>query len=210
VNFQDWVKSVDGRTVGNGQCWGLAEDYNIRVIGGSTLATAPSPHAGYACGVWDGYGSNGVEKSYTQAPATALAQAGWIPVWKWGSANAPLSHIAVALGDVGIGVDCMTQNPGVSHRMTISKAGLYGYLVPRTSGGGITLASDNSSNPIQGAVDAVNNVTHLADQISAIQSFFATPGIWQRIGLYTLGALILLAAAVYMFKDSEILKAVTK
>lgn len=206
MNRDEWLKDVDGKTVGNGQCWGLAEDYNQRVIGGSTLATAPSPHAGYAIGVWDGYGKNGVERAYSQAPPTAIMQAGWIPIWKYGSANAPLSHIAVGLSDLGVGIDCMTQNPGPSHRMVIAKIGLAGYLVPRNGGGGITLASD--TNPIAGAITAASTVTALADQIAAIQHFFATPGQWQRIGVYAVGILILIAAGIYLFKN-DLVKAIS-
>jgi len=209
MNLDEWLADVNGAEIGNGQCWGLAEDYNRRVIGGSTLATAPSPHAGYACGVWDGYGSNGVERSYTQAPATAIMLPGWIPVWKWGSMIAPLSHIAVGLSDVGLGVECMTQNPGPAHRMVIAKTGLAGYLVPRKGGqsSGITLASDTSNNPAAGVVNAVTSVTALADQIATIQHFFAVPGQWQRIGLYALGIGILSAAGIYLFKN-DIAKAI--
>jgi hypothetical protein len=211
VNLNEWLNDVDGKTIGAGQCWDLAQDYSTRVTGGGQLVTRPSPHAGYAIGVWDGYGANGVERNYSQMPAAALMLPGWIPIWRFGSGVAPLSHIAVGLQDYGLGVQCVTQNPGGAHVEVLPKAGLAGYLVPRSGGtasGNVTLASDN--NPVNGAVNAVSTVTAMADQIAAIQHFFAVPGQWQRIGVYALGTLILLAAVLYILKNNapSIMKAV--
>ena len=200
MNLNEWINDVDGRVIGAGQCWDLAQDYSTRVTGGGSLGTSPSPHAGYAIGVWDGYGSNGVEQHYDQAPASAIMGAGWLPVWKFGTITAPLSHIAVGLTDIGVGVACMTQNPGGAHHMVIAKEGLAGYLVPKNGGtsAGIRLASDNTNsggNPL----DAISGFTNT---VANIQHFFATPGIWQRIGLYAIGVFILFAAITFMLKDN--------
>lgn len=198
MNLAEWLKDVDGRTIGAGQCWDLAQDYSNRVTSGGALVTQPSPHAGYAIGVWDGYGANGVEQNWTQADANSIALPGWLAVWRYGSITAPLSHIAPVINDAGLGVYCMTQNPGPAHKMILAKAGLAGYLVPKNGGtaSGIQLASDTttSTNPL----DAIKGFT---DTVANIQHFFATPGIWNRIGIYVLGGLILLAAVVFMFKD---------
>jgi hypothetical protein len=205
MKLSEWLTDVNGRQIGDGQCWTLAQDYSNRVTNGGNLATQPSPHEGYAIGVWDGYGVSGVEKFYTKAPATSIAGAGWLAIWKYGTSTAPLSHIAVTTGhDYGLTVECMTQNPGPAHLMKISKQGLAGYLVPKNGGtaAGMTavLAGDNTSgsNPIADGVNAVSGVTNA---IANVQHFFATPGQWQRIGIYTLGAALLLAAVIYLLKN---------
>lgn len=206
MNFDEWMADVNGRVVGDGQCWTLAQDCYSRVYGGGPLYTHPSAHPGYAIGVWDGYGANGTEAIFDKAPATAIALPGWFAIWHYGSVTAPESHIAMTIGDYGLGVECMSQNPGGAHKRVIPKLGLAGYLVPKTGGkaSGFTanLASDTSGGGNGGVAGAVDSVTKLADSVATVQHFFAQPGQWQRIGIYALGALILFSAVIYMFKDN--------
>lgn len=203
MNLDQWLADVDGKTIGNGQCWGLAEDYSIRVCNGGELYTHPSPHEGYAIGVWDGFESSGVAQFYSKADASQTMLPGWIPIWKWGSPVAPESHIAIGLKDLGYALDCETQNPGSAHRMVIPKLGLAGYLVPKNMGGSTINTAGNITvnNPVSDATNTINQLQGLASFAVNVRNFFNTPGIWQRIGIYIVGALILLMALIYMFKD---------
>lgn len=204
MDLQQWLTDVNGRLVGAGECWDLAEDYDKRVVNGPLLATYPSAHAGYAIGVWDGFGRNGVEAAYDQASPDTLALPGWLAVWKWGQPEEPFSHIAVTVSDAGGSVNTMSQNPGPAHYLTLSKQGLAGYLVPKNGGksSNIQLAGDTTSgsggNPIS---DTVNTLSGLANAWTNFQRFVNTPGIWNRVGIYLIGGLIVLAAVVYYFKD---------
>lgn len=205
MTLNAWLNDVDGRQIGDGQCWTLAQDYTTRVVGPCSLVTSPSPHPGYACGVWDGYGSNGVEKYFDQKGVGSVALAGWLAIWKFGSAFAPESHIATVISDQGLSLTCMSQNPGVAHKMDIMpKVGLSGYLAPKNNAaqpipgqrednvGGSAL--DNISSQIAGIQAFITQITHLETTLS-------TPATWKRIGVYALGIVILITALVYLFKD---------
>ena len=203
MDLQQWADDVNQRVIGAGECWDLAEDYDKRVVNGPLLATSPSIHAGYAIGVWDGFGRNGVEAAYTQAGADAVALPGWLAIWQWGQPEEPFSHIAVVIQDRGGSLYLMSQNPGPAHYMVLSKQGLAGYLVPKNGGtaSNVELAGNTSGsggNPIS---DTVNTLGGLASAWTNFQRFINTPGIWTRVGIYLLGGLILVAACVYYFKD---------
>lgn len=205
MNLDQWAADVNGRTIGNGQCWDLAQDYASRVCGAGNLNTQLSPHPGYAIGVWDGFGQNGVEQWFTQAGPTETALPGWIAIWHWGSPVAPFSHIAPVIKDYGPAAYCMSQNPGPAHYMPIPKLGLAGYLVPKTLGtplaqtaASVTLADNGIAGQIG---DTIGQLQGLASFAANVQHFFSTPGIWTRIGVWVLGGLILAAALVYMFKN---------
>lgn len=202
MNLDQWLADVNGRAIGAGQCWDLAQDYAARVCGAGTLSTQVGPHPGYASNVWAGFGGNGVEQWFGQAPANATALPGWIAVWDWGSPVAPFSHIAPVVKDYGAAAYCMSQNPGPAHYMPIPKLKLLGYLVPHTMGGGagVQLAGDTSSSSGTGS-DPFTQISGFVDAVTNVQRFFATPKIWNRIGLYLLAAFILLAAVIYIFKD---------
>jgi hypothetical protein len=102
----------------------------------------------------------------------------------------------------------MTQNPGAAKKQVISKVGLLGYLAPVKdvkSGGGFTAETVVDGGDIVEGIKAVNSLDTLKEWVS-------DSGNWQRIGLYTLGFLLLIFAVVYLFrKDAmKIVKEATK
>lgn len=230
ITFSEWLNQVDGQTIGAGQCWDLAQDCVTKIYGPYALVTGPSPHQGYAIGVWDGYGQNGVEKFFDQKKATATAMAGWIAIWKWGNPETPLSHIAPVIADVGLGVLCESQNPGPAHRMTISKLGLAGYLAPRNgSTNTATLAGDilpgipdwftkgvagaaTAPDAAQAIVDQLKAVVGFVSQVNSAEAFISNAGNWKRLGLYALGGFLLISVLLYTFKDDVMstIESVTK
>jgi hypothetical protein len=159
LTYDQWYNAVINRYIdadgyyGN-QCWDLAQDYCRRVIGGGcNMATRPSPHAGYAVGVYDSYPVSGEANYFTRLPASAVAQKGDIVIWKYGTRYYPYSHIAVVVADAGAYVDTVSQNSspaqprlagyssqssGPSIRQKLTKDGLAGYLRPKMNvfGGG--------------------------------------------------------------------------
>jgi hypothetical protein len=203
MDFQQWCDDVNGKVIGAGECWDLAEDFDKRVVNGPLLNTQVGRHPGYASDVWEGFGSNGVEAAYNQADAGSVALPGWLAIWEFGGPVTPFSHIAPTVSDHGGAVYCMSQNPGPAHFQMISKQGLLGYLVPKNGGSSsnVILAGDNKnsgSNPIS---DTVNTLSGLASAWTNFQRFINTPGIWNRVGIYLLGGMIVIAACVYYFKD---------
>ena len=191
MNLSEWVADVEGRVIGSGQCVGLAQDYSTRVAGGGFLATDVGPYPGYAGNMWT---SN--IPGYVKKPATSVMMPGWLPIWGKGVFT-PSTHVAVGLMDAGVGVECMTQNPGAAKRQVIPKVGLLGYLAPVKDAGNMQLAGDIVGD-ISTGVKAVNSLDELKKWVS-------DGGNWQRIGLYTLGFLLLVFAVVYLFRNNQTL-----
>lgn len=191
MNLSEWVDDVEGRFIGDGQCVALAQDYSARVALGGFLSTDTGPYPGYAGNIWT---SN--IPGYTKAKPTAVMMPGWIPIWAK-SAFTPSTHVAIGLQDAGVGVLCMTQNPGPAIRMVIPKIGLLGYLVPdKANSGNAVLAGDMVEN-YQTGVAAVSSLSTLKDWVS-------DPGNWQRVGLYALGFLMLVFAIVFLFRKDAL------
>jgi hypothetical protein len=144
---------------------------------------------------------------FTAHPATAIAAPGWIAVWGK-SPFTPLTHTAVVMGDMGAGLDTMTQNPGAAKRMLIPKAGLYGYL-SRGEGSGVSLAGDvktgnNVVDAFANSASAMAGLVQFQKSIADAQTFLSDPGNWKRIGLYVLGGMLLILAVVFLFKNQAI------
>ena len=212
--FSDWLADVDGKAIdvdgaAGPQCWDLAQDYLTRCLGGGSLRTGPSAHAGYAIGCWDGFSSNGLNQWFTQAPATATMLPGWVPIWKWGALFAPLSHIAVGIQDKGNNVSCMSQNPGNAHVTTLSKVGLAGYLVPKSlnnSGPVFNTVGDkkDTGNSVVGAVDTLAGMKQLYDDSQNAIHWLSDSGNWMRIGVYAIGGALLITALVMLLQKSPV------
>ena len=190
MNFDEWCSDVDGRVVGSGQCVGLAQDYSTRVVGGGFLSTDTGPYPGYAGNMW-----TSDIPGFTRKPPTSIMLPGWLPIWGK-SIFTPSTHVAVGLADMGLGVYCMTQNPGAAKKQTISKVGLLGYLAP--------------VNPLEPAgivgdiVGQAKDTLNTIDSLKQVAGWFTDSGNWQRIGLYTLGAVLIVFALVFMFKNQTI------
>jgi hypothetical protein len=227
MKFSAWVDDVNLRFIdvdgfpsyNKHQCWDLAQDYLSRCLGGGSLQTGPSPHQGYAIGVWDGFSSNGLSQWFSQAPATSTPKAGWVAVWKWGALPFyPLSHIAIVLNDLPAGmVNCMTQNPGPAHKQPLAKAGLAGYLVPKggdTSGFSISpaLSGKDLVEGLGGAIaDAANNpLGAMLLSIARINKYLTDAGNWKRIGLFILGAFLLIIAVTVLLGKTPIVQTAVK
>lgn len=220
MDFKTWCADVNLRlidvdgspTVNPYQCWDLVQDYLTRVLGGGSLQTGPSAHQGYAIGCWDGFATNGLSQWFSQAPASAKMQSGWVPVWKYGQPFTPFSHIAVGVKELPGGMlYCMTQNPGPAHYAPIPKAGLAGYLVPKTGTGG---SVQNASWLDDAAGAAVDVITSPAGQalvtLSTIIGYFSKPENWIRIGIFALGVVMLLITVTILLGKTPIVQTAVK
>lgn len=218
MNFQAWIDDVNGKFINvdnayGAQCWDLAQDYLTRVLGGGSLQTGPSPHQGYAIGVWDGFGSNGLNQWFTQAPASATPQAGWVAVWKWGALPFyPLSHIAIVTRNLPGGmVNCMTQNPGPAHIQPLAKAGLAGYLVPKGMGSGAVMDTVLSpGEAVEGLVEGTGQITAIIAQLNRISGYLTQPDNWKRIGFFAMGAVMLLLTIIILLGKTPVAQTVVK
>jgi len=177
MNLSEWLDDVRGRVIGSGQCVALAQDYSARVTQGGFLSTDTGPWPGYAGNIWYADIPGYVKKSKTE-----IMLPGWLPVWGKGPFT-PATHIAVAIAAAGIGVKCMTQNPGAAQVQTISKVGLLGYLAPgnNTGAGNAVLAGD-----------IITDTTKTVQGVNALKEWASDAGNWQRVGLYALGAILIL------------------
>lgn len=137
--YSNWLDSVNGQpiemdTSWGPQCWDLWAHYCANLIGvdpwwlaGTNSGGGCPDHPGFTCGIWYGFGGN-LNPWFTQVQGTP--QRGDVAIWEFGSAPAPLSHVAMVIEDAGDSVYCMTQNPGAAHYAHISKSGILGYLRP--------------------------------------------------------------------------------
>ena len=148
------------------QCWDLWELYCRNVIGCSGISTQYSSHPGYAIALWDGYASNGASTYFNQVSASATPRKGDVAIWKFGQTYYPQSHVALVLGDAGTNLYVFSQNsspslagnpfPGQSTgpcaKQNLPKAGLAGYLRPKSLAGGGTQEEVSSADIL--AVDS--------------------------------------------------------
>lgn len=139
TRFQDWLNSVNNRSVEmdtswGAQCWDLWSHYAVNMLGvtywrtGTNAGGGCPQHSGYTCGLWKTFDRSGLNQWFT--PHTGTPQRGDVAIWDWGSPAGPNSHVAIVVEDRGNNVYCMTQNPGPAHYATLSKAGMLGYLRP--------------------------------------------------------------------------------
>lgn len=191
MDFESWVHDVLGKTVGTnpsntGQCVGLVEDYVIRVCGMPAISTDGGEYPGYAGSLWDN--ANGWGK---QSPS-AQPMPGWIGVWGRGPFT-PETHTAVFY-QAGLYV---TQNPGPAVLFAVPPVGLRGYLVPPGAGSTNAITAANvqtvANDPISGVTNFVNSVTNAGNWVS---------GNWKRIGIFAIGAILLLIALLQILDQT--------
>lgn len=230
MSFQDWAKDVSGKVIGSGQCVGLAQDYETRVLDGGFLATAGGPHPGYASDSFEGYSTNGLSSTFTKVPAGVKAQPGSLAFWAFGTQSpgfsAPLSHVAVVLADNGSTLKVMDQNSmgsSVAAVHTLPKIGLLGYLVPNGGVGGpppdgagtnAVPAGDLPStgnwitDSVMGAVISSMGLTNVVksgspftEGVANFLTGFFLPATWVRVLAAFIGIGLLIAGFHFIITD---------
>lgn len=125
-----WAASVNGRSLdfdgfAGAQCTDLAQYYNRDIVGGPFIS---------GNGAKDFWNASAINANYTKyhvGGATGeRAGKGDLAIWD-GSWGGGWGHIAVVIEDKGSSVLCMSQNPGPTRRVLLSKRGLIGYARPK-------------------------------------------------------------------------------
>ncbi|WNM67265.1 minor tail protein [Arthrobacter phage Wyborn] len=120
-----WAASVNGRSLDldggfGAQCVDVAISFNREVVGGPAIGGNGR----------DWYANGGRSGAYTQVSASSRAAKGDIACW--GPAmGGGYGHVAVVLEDRGGSLLTMSQNPGPTRQLVLSKNGLQGYLRPK-------------------------------------------------------------------------------
>lgn len=163
MRFNEWLAAVDGQPIdvdGNygPQCWDLWTHYAVNVVGVDPWWRCSTDNggnvhvSGFACGIWHGFGGN-LNPWFT--PFVDGPIRGDVAIWEYGSAPAPLSHVAIVLEDRGNTLLCMTQNPGNTHVAEISKSGILGYLRPDNQS-----VFDNAPAPVVPSAPSAGGATY--------------------------------------------------
>ncbi|MDN5545860.1 MAG: CHAP domain-containing protein [Rhodococcus sp. (in: high G+C Gram-positive bacteria)] len=124
-----FVRQYNGRYVDfdrafGAQCLDLVQFYNRDVVRARFMAT---PYSMGAKDTWRTYDTS----RYTKVSASSKPRKGDVAIW--GSVyGGQYGHIAIVLADEGKGVKVLTQNPGATRATTLRKAGLLGYIRPRS------------------------------------------------------------------------------
>lgn len=113
----------DGRY--GAQCVDLVQFYNRDVVRARFMST---PFSGGAKDIWWTYDAS----RYTKVARTSAPRKGDVAIWGPGVYGGSYGHIAIVLGDAGSSIRTLTQNPGATKVANLSKAGLLGYLRPRS------------------------------------------------------------------------------
>lgn len=167
LNLAEYVATVRHRYIDvdgvfGAQCWDQWSHYATRFLGVPSWPTYTNagglrPHEGYACNVWHNFERSGLDQWFTKIPAGGLLRPGDVPIWEFGSAWYPLSHIATLLDVRPSGMlRCLTQNPGAVQIADLLPHGLLGALRPRAL--------------LMGAVDATKSKTLTASEKENIMS----------------------------------------
>lgn len=198
LSLAAWRSQVEGQQIGSGQCVALADDYVTRVLGLPVVSAAGGAHDEYASSMWEGFAANGTGANFTQVSPLLPAKAGDLAVWKYGSAIAPYSHVAVVLNDLGVALNLESQNTSghlYAEQTTLPKAGLYGYIRPlnQTMVKGTGPGVDNAVN-IQTAGNVLTDAGALADTWGKMAAWVGDGKNWQRIGIALLGIILIMVA----------------
>lgn len=192
MNFADWKDSVIGRTIGDGQCFALWQDYATRVVGApaSLSSMMNTNHPGYAIGVWDGYAVNGAQSYFTKVSPLQPARKGDVAFWKWGYPFTPLSHVAIVDYDAGTGLGLVSQNSPtpVTRSQVIPKIGLAGYFRP-IDGATTDPATGDAQTPPNTAQPV--GIIEQAVGIVKVLAWIQQPENWKRVGIFMLGAILI-------------------
>lgn len=204
LSLAAWLAQVDGQPVGSGECVALADSYAVQVVGSPVISAAGGTHNEYASSMWEAFGANGTGNWYRQVSPLLPMLPGDVCVWRFGSAVAPFSHVAVGLQDLGVAVLVESQNTN-GHRWaektTLPKAGLYGYLRPLNSaqvdGVGIHAAAD-----VQGAGNPLTQFAALGSAWGKSLAWLGDAKSWQRIGIGLLGIILIMVVLVKILGPS--------
>ena len=137
MNIQEWINSVNGKTIDmdgayGGQCWDLWSHYAQRVYGIPQADT--NTVDGYAASVYTArYGrSRALQNAFTKESANYTPTYGDVAFWK----RSGMNHVAIVVKDNGNGtLQTISQNPNKAGYLNISKNGIIGYFHPRNNNG---------------------------------------------------------------------------
>lgn len=143
MNIQEWIKSVNGKTIDmdgayGGQCWDLWSSYARNVYGIPAFDT--NTVDGYAASVYTArYGrSRALQNAFTKESANYTPVYGDVAFWK----RRGMNHVAIVIRDNGNGtLQTISQNPNRAGYLNISKNGIIGYFHPRNSGNNTTITA---------------------------------------------------------------------
>lgn len=135
MNIQEWMNTVNEQVVDmdgayGGQCWDLWSSYARNVYG--IPAADTNTVDGYAASVYtDRYNrSQALQNTFSRETSNYTPTYGDVAFWNGNGIN----HVAIVVKDNGNGtLNTMSQNPNKAGYVTISKAGIIGYLHPRTA-----------------------------------------------------------------------------
>lgn len=219
LSFAAWRSLTNGQTIGSGECVALVNDYCSRVLGLVPPATVGGAHDPYASSMWEGLPA---DSPFKKVSPLAPMLSGDIPVWRYGSAVAPLSHTAVGVQDLGVAIRVVTQNTN-GHRYAettqLPKAGLYGYLRRKSGGavpGGAVPAGNKTEYPdglagdlLEGAGGIIGGggipgaLSGLTGSWGKILDRISDPAFWQRIGLGLLGIILIMVVLVKILGNTS-------
>lgn len=140
MNIQEWINSVDGKTIDvdgayGGQCWDLWSHYAQHVYGIPQADT--NTVDGYAASVYTARydRSRALQNTFTKEPSNYTPVYGDVAFWKRNGMN----HVAIVVKDNGNGtLQTVSQNPTRAGYLNISKNGIIGYFHPRNSSNNTT------------------------------------------------------------------------
>lgn len=135
MNIQEWMNTVNGKIIDmdgayGGQCWDLWSSYARNVYG--IPAADTNTVDGYAASVYTmRYDrSQALQNTFTRKTSDYTPSYGDVAFWNGNGMN----HVAIVVKDNGNGtLNTMSQNPNKTGYVTLSKAGIIGYLHPRTA-----------------------------------------------------------------------------
>lgn len=137
MNIQEWINSVNGKTIDmdgayGGQCWDLWSSYAHNVYGIPVADT--NTVDGYAASVYtQRYDrSKALQNAFTKESANYTPVYGDVAFWK----RKGMNHVAIVIKDNGNGtLQTISQNPNKTGYLNISKNGIIGYFHPRNNNG---------------------------------------------------------------------------
>lgn len=135
MNIQEWINSVNGKTIDmdgayGGQCWDLWSSYARNVYG--IPAADTNTVDGYAASVYTARydRSRALQNAFTKESANHAPTYGDVAFWK----RSGMNHVAIVIKDNGNGtLQTISQNPNKAGYLNISKNGIIGYFHPRNN-----------------------------------------------------------------------------
>lgn len=132
VNPDTFIKNTNGKAfdvdkVAGVQCVDALKKLTLDIYGKYDFNCGA---CGYAYGLWTNYGTNGVEKYFTQVPFKEAVKGDWI-IWNKGSKDAPTSHVAMYVSGNSSKVKAYGQNQNGKkyfNTATLSTNGILGVL----------------------------------------------------------------------------------